>query len=85
MLGGLGKGLFLRLASYAVFVLGFLLLFRAFENSSILIGLAGGVAVLAAMWLMVGFRRPSWTSKPRNESSYPEREGPDERQDRRVP
>ena len=63
MLGGIGKGIFLRLASYAVFLLGFYLLFQAFENSNLLVGVAGGAAILAAMWLMVGFRSPSkmWT------------------------
>ena len=86
MLGGLGNGLLMRLASYAVFVLGFLLLFRAFENSSILVGVAGGVAVLAAMWLMVGFRSPpSWSSKKKTDSTYPEHEGTDESQGRRAP
>ena len=76
MLSGLGKGIAMRLAAYAVFVLGFVLLFRAFENSSILVGLAGGIAVLAAMWLMVGFRSPPWMS--RNKPDYPDsgNEGP---------
>lgn len=78
MLGGIGKGLFLRLASYAVFVVGFLLLFRAFEDSSILVGVAGGVAVLAAMWLMVGFRSPSWMSKPGNGGGSPESKRPED-------
>ncbi len=63
MLGGLGKGILFRLVCYAVFLLGFLLLFRAFEDSSILAGVAGGVAILAAMWLMVGFRAPSASSR----------------------
>ena len=85
MLGGLGKGLLMRLGSYAVFILGFLLLFRAFENSSILVGLAGGIAVLAAMWLMVGFRSPAWLTKPRADASNPEPEDAEESRDRRAP
>ncbi len=65
MLAGLGKGLLLRLGAYALFVWGFWLLFRAFERSSIPIGIGGGVAILVAMWAMVGFRRPpSINSKP---------------------
>ena len=82
MLGGLGKGIMMRLAAYAVFVLGFVLLFRAFENSSILVGLAGGIAVLAAMWLMVGFRSPSWISRGKPDSRNPEDQKPDEPQGR---
>ena len=82
MLGGIGKGIFLRLASYAVFVLGFLLLFRAFENSSILVGVAGGAAVLAAMWLMVGFRRPSKAPDRRRDGGGSGRSGGSEFQDR---
>ena len=59
MLGGLGKSILLRLGSYALFLYGFWLLFQAFERSSIGLGIGGGAAVLAAMWAMVGFRRPS--------------------------
>ena len=65
MLGGLGKGLFLRLGAYALFVWGFWLLFQAFERSSVALGIGGGAAILAAMWAMVGFRRPP---SARNES-----------------
>lgn len=83
MLGGLGKGIAMRLAAYAVFVLGFVLLFRAFENSSILVGLAGGIAVLAAMWLMVGFRSPPWMSRNKVNDTKPGNDRPDEmRRDR---
>ncbi len=57
MLSGLGKGLLLRLGAYALFVWGFWLLFQAFERSHIAFGVGGGVAVLVAMWAMVGFRR----------------------------
>ena len=58
MLGGLGRSLLLRLGSYALFVWGFWLLFQAFERSSVGLGLGGAAAILAAMWAMVGFRRP---------------------------
>jgi uncharacterized membrane protein YjjB (DUF3815 family) len=81
MLGGLGKGILFRLVSYAVFLVGFLLLFRAFENSNILVGVAGGAAVLAAMWLMVGFRGPSGSSRrgskpepPDHDSRWPKKD-----------
>ncbi len=85
MLGGLGKGIMMRLAAYAVFVLGFVLLFRAFENSSILVGLAGGIAVLAAMWLMVGFRSPPWMSRDKPDSANSGNESPNEPPGRRGP
>ena len=81
MLGGIGKGLLFRLVSYAVFLLGFLLLFRAFEDSNILAGVAGGVAVLAAMWLMVGFRAPS-SSRGKAKPDERDHEGQRPRQDR---
>ena len=65
MLAGLGRGLLLRLGAYALFVWGFWLLFQAFERSNIPLGVGGGVAILVAMWAMVGFRRPSSAnSKP---------------------
>ena len=57
MLAWLGKGLLLRLGAYALFVWGFWLLFQAFERSNIAFGVGGSVAVLVAMWAMVGFRR----------------------------
>ena len=85
MLGGLGKGIAMRLAAYAVFVLGFVLLFRAFENSSILVGLAGGIAVLAAMWLMVGFRSPPWASRGKTDSADSGNKGRIEPGERRGP
>jgi hypothetical protein len=53
----LGKTLFSRIAAYAVFVLGFWLLFQAFERSSPVLGVLGGASVLLAMYMMVGFRR----------------------------
>ena len=65
MLAGLGRGLLLRLGAYALFLWGFWLLFQAFERSSIPLGVGGGVAILVAMWAVVGFRRPpSSNSKP---------------------
>ncbi len=71
MLAGLGKGLLLRLGAYALFVWGFWLLFRAFERSSIPLGIGGGVAILVAMWAMAGFRRPP------SINSGPDRDGGD--------
>lgn len=57
----IGIGLLGRLAAYAAFLLGFWLLYQAFGNDSVWqavgLGLAGGVTVLAATYLMVGFRR----------------------------
>ena len=70
MLAGLGKGLLLRLCAYTLFVCGFWLLFQAFERSNIAMGFGGGVAILAAMWAMVGFRRlPSMKSGSRRDKA----------------
>jgi hypothetical protein len=80
MLAGLGKGLLLRLGAYALFVWGFWLLFQAFERSNIAIGVGGGVAVLVAMWAMVGFRR-SPVLKPKS----PEDDGKTESEDNSTP
>ena len=80
MLAGLGKGLLLRLGAYALFVWGFWLLFQAFERSNIAIGVGGGVAVLVAMWAMVGFRR-SPGLKPKS----PEDDGKTESEDNSTP
>ena len=54
---GLGKTLFSRIGAYAVFVLGFWLLFQAFDRPSPGLGVLGGALVLLAMYMMVGFRR----------------------------
>ena len=76
MLSGLGKGLLLRLGAYALFVWGFWLLFQAFERSNIPLGLGGGVAILVAMWALVGFRRPpSMDSKSRRDNGDTESGG----------
>ena len=74
-LAKLGKGLLLRLLAYALFLWGFWLLFKAFEDSSIAIGVAGGAAVLVAMWAMVGFRRaPPPKSGPQGDRNAPDRD-----------
>ena len=57
MLGQIGKGLLTRLLSYGGLALGFWLLFLAFERSSILHGIAGGLTILAAMYLLTAARR----------------------------
>ena len=61
MLKGLGKGLLTRLLAYTAFLLGFWLLYLAFERSSPALGVVGGLIVLVAMYLMVGFRRDNST------------------------
>ena len=60
----LSKTLFSRIGAYAVFVLGFWLLFQAFERSSPGLGVLGGALVLLAMYMMVGFRRYGFGSVP---------------------
>ena len=70
-----GKGLLLRLGAYALFLWGFWLLFKAFEGSSIGLGVGGGAAILVAMWAMVGFRRfPSLKPNTNNDESGPNRD-----------
>ncbi len=65
----LGRGLVLRLLAYSLFLLGFWLLFQAFERSNVLLGVGGGAVVLVAMWAMVGFRRtPSFKPGAQNDS-----------------
>lgn len=73
MLAGLGKGLLLRLGAYALFVWGFWLLFQAFERSSVIMGIGGGAAILAAMWAMVGFRRLPPVKPGRSSETGPSR------------
>ena len=53
----LAKGLVGRLLAYAVFGLGFWLLFQGFSNPSAPRGVLGGVMILIAMYLMVLARR----------------------------
>jgi hypothetical protein len=52
MFRDLGKGLLARLAAYALFILGFWLLFQAFERPSPALGVLGGALILAAMYSM---------------------------------
>ena len=53
MFRGLGKSLLARVAAYALFILGFWLLFQAFERPSPALGVLGGALILAAMYSMV--------------------------------
>ena len=57
MLKELGKGLLGRLLAYAVFGLGFWLLFRGFLEPSVLQGIVGAVLIPVGMYLMVTARR----------------------------
>ena len=52
----LGSGLLTRLGAYAVFALGFWLLFQGFDRPSPALGVLGGAGVLLGMYLMVGQR-----------------------------
>ena len=60
MLKGLAKGLLGRLLSYAVFGLGFWLLFQGFLKSNIPVGILGGGLVLGGMYLMTVANRNSF-------------------------
>ena len=53
----LGRGILGRVLSYALFVLGFWLLFQAFERPSPGLGVLGGALILLAMYAMVGGRK----------------------------
>ena len=80
MFRDLGKGLLARLAAYALFILGFWLLFQAFERPSPALGVLGGALILAAMYSMAkggvnagsGRRRFPWPSR----DSVPPANGP---------
>lgn len=55
----LGKGLLARSLAYAVFGLGFWLLFQGFLRPNIPLGILGGVMIPVGMYLIVGARRGS--------------------------
>ena len=59
MLIMLGKGLLARLLAYAVFGLGFWLLFQGFLRPNIPLGILGGVLIPVGMYLIIGARRGS--------------------------
>ena len=59
MLKDLGKGLLARSLAYAVFGLGFWLLFQGFLKPSIVLGILGGAMIPAGMYLIVKARRGS--------------------------
>ncbi len=59
MLKNLGKGLLARSLAYAVFGLGFWLLFQGFLKPSIVLGIIGGAMIPAGMYLIVKARRES--------------------------
>ena len=55
----LGKGLLARSLAYAVFGLGFWLLFQGFLGPDIPLGILGGVMITVGMYLIVSARRGS--------------------------
>ncbi len=57
MLSILAKGLFGRALGYGGILLGFWLLYQAFSNANPALGLLGGAAILASMYLIVVNRR----------------------------
>ncbi|MDP6549143.1 MAG: hypothetical protein QF659_03600 [Dehalococcoidia bacterium] len=59
MLKLLLKGLFGRLLGYAVFALGFWLLFQGFSRPNAGLAILGGGMVLGSIYLMVAARRSS--------------------------
>ncbi len=74
MLRILVRGRFGRLTSYAMFAVGFWLLFLGFSRPSIPLGILGGGVILGAMYLMVAARRGD-PSQPLAESPDGEQEG----------
>ena len=59
MLKGIVKGLLGRLVGYALFGLGFWLLFQGFLRPNIALGVLGGAMILGGMYVMVTSRRIS--------------------------
>ena len=63
MLKGIVKGLLGRLVGYALFGLGFWLLFQGFLRPNIALGILGGAMILGGMYVMVTARRISSTAR----------------------
>jgi len=59
VLKDLGKGLLARSLAYAVFGLGFWLLFQGFLKPSVVLGILGGAMIPFGMYLIVKARRAS--------------------------
>ena len=57
MLKGIVRGLLGRLIGYALFGLGFWLLFQGFLRPSIPLGILGGAMILGGMYVMATSRR----------------------------
>ncbi len=57
MLSSLAKGIFGRILGYGGILLGFWLLYQAFSKANPALGLLGGAAILASMYLIVVSRR----------------------------
>ena len=57
MVKTLASGLLGRVAGLGIFGGGFWLLFTGFNDSSIALGVLGGVMIPAGMWLMAAARR----------------------------
>lgn len=75
MLTALAKGLFGRLLGYGGILLGFWLLYHAFSQANPALGLLGGAAILASMYLIVVNRRQGpAASAPRSADN--EEDGP---------
>lgn len=69
MLKSLARGLFGRLLGYGGLVLGFWLLREAFIEVSYPLGVLGGLAILAAMYVIVKARSPGTDSTQAQYSS----------------
>ncbi len=65
MFRDLGKSLLARLGAYALFILGFWLLFQAFERPSPALGVLGGALILAAMYSMAKSGVNAGSGRPR--------------------
>ena len=59
MLKGIVRGLLGRLIGYALFGLGFWLLFQGFLRPNIPLGILGGAMILGGMYVMATYRRMS--------------------------
>ena len=71
MLKSLAKGVFARLLGYGGLVLGFWLLREAFIEVNYPLGVLGGLAILAAMYMIV-LARNSRTKTVQDQPSNPE-------------
>ena len=75
MLKILAKSVLGQFAGLGLFAGGFWLLFEAFQNGNVLLGLLGGVMMIVGMWFMAQARRIQSESTKENGQAGPGADG----------